>query len=373
MTTDDRDLEMQRRLRDALTGAASGVQPAGDGLQRIQGRIASRRARLRWLRPAAAVLSAAVVAGGIAGGVAIANSGGGGNGPSRLRVPPAHGSASPTPTSASFYGVQGGKLMSFDAATGQPQGTVPDSGSYPPVGNGEVGQVAEVHRVGGTLYFTYGAAGCATELRSVASGGGGSTAVAAARTGDAITGFDVNAGGALVYFERGCGTAAGQGALEFEKSQADARGITFGSIPPLVVGDPVWNADGTHVEAFLRTGMEGYLAEYDSTHPGTDTMPAADACSVDPNAGLVGALATGPDGSLWFAAQTGTSMQVYSCGSGRPTVELTVPVNSTPASLSVSADGQVLLADASGAVWSGAAGHSPTRLATGGPVTSLTW
>jgi hypothetical protein len=149
--------------------------------------------------------------------------------------------------------------------------------------------------------------------------------------------------------------------------------VDFQSLPPLITGDPVWDADGTHVEAFERTGMGGYLAEYDSTHPGTDTMPAADACSVDPNAGLIGALATGPDGSLWFAAQTGTSMQVYSCVRGRPSVELTVPVNSTPASLSVSADGQVLLADYNGTVWSGAAGHSPTRLATGGTVSSLTW
>ena len=35
-------------LRDSMHGEAETVMPAGDGLSRIQQRVASRRARLRW-------------------------------------------------------------------------------------------------------------------------------------------------------------------------------------------------------------------------------------------------------------------------------------------------------------------------------------
>jgi hypothetical protein len=53
------DDRLDALLRDTLRHEADGVQPAGDGLARIQQRVATRRARLAWLRPAMAVGSAA--------------------------------------------------------------------------------------------------------------------------------------------------------------------------------------------------------------------------------------------------------------------------------------------------------------------------
>src|SRR3954454_7322604 len=49
-------------LRDSMHGEAETVMPAGDGLSRIQQRVASRRARMRWLRPTVALGSAVVLA-----------------------------------------------------------------------------------------------------------------------------------------------------------------------------------------------------------------------------------------------------------------------------------------------------------------------
>ncbi|HVX70031.1 MAG TPA: hypothetical protein VHA79_10105, partial [Mycobacteriales bacterium] len=76
---------------------------------------------------------------------------------------------------------------------------------------------------------------------------------------------------------------------------------------------------------------------------------------------------------LWFAGQTGESMQVLSCKDGQPNVELTVSVNDSPTALSVSPEGEVLLTDSSGRVWVGSAGATPKQLPVGGGVTSATW
>ncbi|GAC1325770.1 MAG: hypothetical protein NVSMB13_09500 [Mycobacteriales bacterium] len=56
----------EQALRDALRAEADRVLPAGDGLMRIQDRVARRSRRLRLLRPAAAALAVLVV---VAGGV----------------------------------------------------------------------------------------------------------------------------------------------------------------------------------------------------------------------------------------------------------------------------------------------------------------
>ncbi len=279
--------------------------------------------------------------------------------------------ASPVAKTAGFYGVQGGVIERFDAG-GAPAGPVAGSSAH--------GTVAEVHQAGGTLYFTAGTTDCPSTLYSLPAGGGTPLSAAQADQGYGIEGFDVTADGLLTYYERSCTRPMPdpQAKLWFEVVRqtpgAHTTGyISFPSEPPAIVGDPVWEADGTHVDAFVRTGMQGYLARYDSTH-GNKTMPGAVPCGqYDPATQLTGAVATAPDGTLWFAGQTGSSMQVLSCDAGQPTVRFTIPVNGTPQSLAVDSSGTALLADSDGNVWRAAAGGTPSELSTKGGVSSVTW
>lgn len=94
------------RLRAALREAAERVHPAGDGLARIQHRVARRRARLRWLRPALALGAAAVLAAGTLSGLQLAGGssdtlrqGNGFTGPGESPSPAP--SPSPTPSTPS--------------------------------------------------------------------------------------------------------------------------------------------------------------------------------------------------------------------------------------------------------------------------------
>ncbi|HVS68679.1 MAG TPA: Gmad2 immunoglobulin-like domain-containing protein, partial [Mycobacteriales bacterium] len=268
-------------------------------------------------------------------------------------------------TSGGFYGVQGGVIERF-AADGTPQGPVTGSESH--------GTVAEVHEVAGSLYYTAGTTKCPSSLYSMAADGGNSTTVANADAGFGITGFDVGASGRVVYFESGCGSDAGKGKLVVPGiPHRPGIAIPFASEPPVIEGDPVWEADGVHVDAFVRTGMQGYLARYDSTS-GDNPTPTANACSqYDPATQLTGALATAPDGTLWFAGQTGSSMQVLSCNAGQPNVEYTVPVNGSPTSLAVDGSGDILLTDSDGKVFIGSPGEVPRELSIVGGASSATW
>jgi hypothetical protein len=274
----------------------------------------------------------------------------------------------PVPTAAGFYGVQGGVIERF-GADGQPQGPVEGSDAK--------GTVFEVRNYGGTLYFTARSGDCLPTLYSMPASGGTPTEVVTADRDYGIVGFDLSADGTkLAYLESsGCNQSrAGMGKLVFtDLSGGSSRAIDFPNPPPVVVGDPVWEADGVHVDAYVRTGMQGYLARYDATK-GNSQTPDTNACAeYDPATQLTGALATDVHGTLWFAGRTGASMQVLSCRDGMPNVELTVMENDSPTALSVDPDGRILLTDDSGRVWSGKAGGTAKQLSAGGGVTYATW
>jgi hypothetical protein len=276
--------------------------------------------------------------------------------------------SAPAATGAGFYGVQGGVIERFEAS-GAPQGPVDGSSTK--------GTVFEVRQFDSGLYFTAKVGDCLPTLYSLPTGGGTPTEVVTADKDYGIVGFDLSADGTkLTYLESsGCNQSrAGMGKLVFENlTDGSRRTIDFPSEPPAIIGDPVWEADGVHVDAYVRTGMEGYLARYDSTK-GSDATPSSNPCGeYDPATQLTGALDTDADGTLWFAGQTGASMQVLSCKDGQPNVELTVSVNDSPTALSVNPDGQILLTDSSGRVWAGSAGGTPKQLRVGGGVTSATW
>ena len=100
MTTDDRDDRIDELLRQTLHEEADTVVPSGDGLSRIQRRVQSDRSRQRWLRPALALGSVALLAAGGVGVYALTNGSSSGD---RLEpggdvTPTASESASPTPS-----------------------------------------------------------------------------------------------------------------------------------------------------------------------------------------------------------------------------------------------------------------------------------
>lgn len=269
---------------------------------------------------------------------------------------------------ASSYGVQGGVIERFDA-NGKPQGPVAGSDAH--------GTVVEVRQFGDRLYFTARSNDCLSDLYSLPTSGGMATTVATADPGFGIVGFDLASSGRLVFFESGCGDQAGTAKLVFPTFGHGPQGhsIDFPSLPPVIEGDPVWESDGVHVDAFVRTGNEGYLARYDSSNLQESAQPSTDACpGFDITSGLPGAVAEGPNGELWVASQTGTSMQVVSCNGSTPTVKFTVPKNDSPTALSINSAGAALLTDSSGKVWSWTPGTpSPRALSEASGVTSATW
>lgn len=265
------------------------------------------------------------------------------------------------------YGIEGGSLVKLDPTTGASEGPV----------HGVTGTVYEVRQYGDSLYYTVRVGDCIPTLYAIPTSGGTPTAVATADADYGIVGFDVSAQGRLVYLESsGCNQSrAGMAKLVFPTwaHGPQGRAIDFPSMPPAITGDPVWESDNVHVDAFVHTGMEGYLARYDSAQ-GDSPTPSANACSgYDINNGMPNALTTSADGTLWFATQTGSSMQVISCTSGTPTVEFTVNGNNEPTSLSVNSQGQVLVADANGHVYSWNGSGAATQLPQASGVSSVAW
>jgi hypothetical protein len=266
------------------------------------------------------------------------------------------------------YAVQGGSLVAINPQTGASDGAVP----------GVTGTVFEVHQYGDSLYYTVRVGDCLPTLYSIPTAGGTPTAVTTAENDYGIVGFDLSPDGTkLTYLESsGCHQSmAGKGKLVFENlSDQTTREIEFPSEPPAILGDPVWESDNVHVDAFLRTGNLGYLARYDST-TGDSAAPSTNACpGYQPAGGMANAIAaTAPDGTLWFANQTGTSIEVVSCANNTPKVEFNTPQNDTPRSLAVNADGQVLLVGDSGKVWTWSGQGQAEELGAATGVTSVTW
>jgi hypothetical protein len=273
-----------------------------------------------------------------------------------------------TAGASDVYVAQDGSIVMINPATGASYGSVP----------GVEGNVFEVHQYSDSLYYTVRTGDCLPTLYSVPASGGTPTAVATADPDYGIVGFDLSPDGSkLTYLESsGCHQSmAGKGKLVFENiSDQTTREIEFPSEPPAILGDPVWESDNVHVDAFVREGMQGYLGRYDSTS-GDSPQPSTNACTgYQPDGGMANAIAaTAPDGTLWFANQTGTSMQVVSCANDTPKVEFNTPENDTPKSMSVNANGQVLLLGTSGKVYEWPGTGRAEELGAATAVTSVTW
>jgi hypothetical protein len=271
-----------------------------------------------------------------------------------------------------FYGVKSGRVTKFSSRTGAAISylTPPEPG----------GGASDPQLVGDRVYYLDGAGTCLNALRSVPVAGGNPTTAATPDTGYVITGFGVLGSNTSMsaFFETACDPAVSpQGKLIFDTAQSGGfsqrREVDFASLPPQVVGDPTWTADGRHVIAVVRTGTQSQVRQYDAVSPkGVDdvTLP----CGNDASRGLPTATQVDSGGAVWFAVQTGSAMQVFRCSGGQPTVAFTITGTDTPADIAVADNGQaVLLTDTSGAMWRWSAGGSVTQVHPSVTQTQVSW
>lgn len=297
-------------------------------------------------------------------------------GPSRIvveRVTFAQSDLPPYPSY--FYAVKNGRITEFAANTG-------DSLRYltaeEPGGGPSDLQLADTD-----VYYLQGGGTCTNALMTVpttSKGNGTGTVVVSPDTGYVITAYAVSEK-SISTFEQACDPARSP-AAKLVTSQR-GRGVRhnvmdFPSLPPTLETDPSFEVPGTvqYLDAIVRTGNNASLARYD-VYGDNDPRLFQNACSgFDVNDGMPVAIETDGTGRMWFAVQTGSSMQVVQCdaGGGKPSVAFTIKGQDQPQDLDVASDGSaVLLTDADGKVWRWAGSGKPVELSPSLPLTNVAW
>jgi hypothetical protein len=310
-------------------------------------------------------------------------------GPQRLvALPLQFGDASGSSTPQYFYAIKNSRVTKFASSSGAAIGYLT---SPQPGGGASDPQLSET---GEQVYYLQGGGTCANALMSVSTAAVDTPpppqSVASPDTGYVIAGYavgpapaaaDGNQTSALAVFETACsGTTSPQAKLVSTTTTGQKHVIDFPSVPPGIEGDPSFEpgtpsaSDVRYLDAFVRTGNSGYLTRYDIAHDTTST-PSRNACpAYDVNTGLPKALEVTTAGELWFAVQTGQSMQVVHCAAGHAAVAFTIPGNDTPADVDVtSGGGAVLLTDIAGKVWRWDGSGTATQLSPKVPLDHVTW
>jgi hypothetical protein len=277
-----------------------------------------------------------------------------------------------------FYGIKDARVTKFAARNG----AVVDYLTDPQPGGG----ASDPQLVGSDVYFLRATGPCSQALHKVSTATSDNTPreqpVASPDDGYAITGYAVSTPQRYTYYEQACdGNRSPQAKLVFIDSMNDTstskRSIAFQGQPPMVVADPAYEPTSgrAYVDAIVRTGTGSYLARFDEFST-TSPTPSRNACpGYDTNNGRPWALETDASGVIWFATQTGSSMQVWKCAAGSSTaaVAFTVPGNRQPADVDVSSTGSVLLTDTNGDIWRWDGSGDAQQLSPNQPVTDVTW
>ena len=271
-----------------------------------------------------------------------------------------------------FYGIKDGRVTKFHASDGSSVSYLTD----PQPG----GEASDPQLAGSDVYFIRGTGTCSGALHKVSTIGSGTpteAAVASPDSGYAITGYATD-GTALSYFEKACdGSSSPQAKLVSTDGSGGRHVVNFAGLPPTVVADPSLEPAGDQrfLDAIVDTGHQSSLVRY-STTSGSSPMPSRQACpGYDVNNGRPWALETDASGTIWFATQTGSSMQVVKCVAGSQTavVAFTIPGNRQPKDVDVSSDGSVLLTDFDGHVWRWDGSGVAHPLSPSQPITDVTW
>jgi hypothetical protein len=311
-------------------------------------------------------------------------------GPSRIAVLPVRFATTSTAGSMPtyFYGIKNGRVTKFHSSDGSSVDYLTD----PQPGGGA--SDPQLSSSGEQVYYLSGGGTCANGLFAVSTATADNTpqpqSIASPNDGYVITGYAIGpvpsgasgaARPALAYFEQACDGASPAAKLVMTNAAGQRHVIKFASMPPTIVGDPSWEPgspsawDVRYLDAVVRGGTQNSLVRYDAM---SDTSPTSgrSACpGYDANSGLATALQTDVDGVVWFATQTGSSMQVEKCMAGGNTavVAFTIAGNGTPADIAVSSDGAVLVTDTNGKVWRWGGSGSPVELTPSVPQTQITW
>jgi hypothetical protein len=136
-------------------------------------------------------------------------------------------------------------------------------------------------------------------------------------------------------------------------------------------------ASSLFLDGIFSGGMSSYsLNRYDPTKA-TSFNDSQSACDFSQaTTGRPTSLETAGS-TLWFAVQTGSSMDVLHCAAGtnNASVAFSIPGNDYPQDIDVTADGgAVLLTDQAGHVWRwDGPGSTPQQLHPSQPLAAVTW
>lgn len=275
-----------------------------------------------------------------------------------------------------FYAVKDNRITKFASRTGSPIQYLTAAQPGGPISDPQV--------YGSDVYYVQQTGPCASTVRSVsesADGTANGTIWASSESGYTISAFGIGNtaqnSDRYTLVENACDPARSPQAKLVMAEGEHINTINFDAAPPEIVGDPSYELQSQLplVDAFVRTGNQGYIAGYNTFNGNTPT-PNRNACpGLDVNSGLPQALEVDGNGTLWVALQTGSSMDVVRCGAnGKVKKAFTIPGQDQPADIDVTSDGSaVLLTDNNGKVWRWDGSGNPMQLSTSIPLTHVTW
>ena len=280
-----------------------------------------------------------------------------------------------------FYGIKNGRVTKFHASDGSSVDYLTGGGTSDP----------QLSWSGEDVYYLQAKGSCTNTISAVGTGADRTPrAIASPDAGYVITGYAVGpqpsgasgaAQSAVAYYEHACNGGSPAAKLVMIDAAGQHHVIDFQSEPPAVIGDPSWEPGSPaawnvrYLDAIVQTGNESSLARYDTTQSASPT-PSRSACpGYDVNNGRPWAMETDASGTVWFATQTGSSMQVVKCVAGSQTsfVAFTIPGNRQPKDVDVASDGSVLLTDFDGHVWRWDGSGDAHQLSPSQPVNAVTW
>lgn len=269
-----------------------------------------------------------------------------------------------------FYGVKNGRVAQFASRDGAAIRYLT------PVTPG--GGASEPQLVRDRVDYIAGSGTCANAVMSVPATGGRPTTVATPAAGYVASSFGVSADAkTIAVFETACQQVGNQpqGLLVSTVLGTNtSHTIAFPSFPPVILGNPSWEADDLHIDAVLQTGNSAGPVRWSAFTASSESDSTASQCT-QPTTGLPQDLQLDSGGAMWLAQQDGNAISVVRCTGQTMTTAFSVAISGTPAELAVTPDGQaVLLSDINGNVWRWTSGSpAPTKLTPSVQLTAVSW